>query len=67
MSQHLGSIWLEQHWNSNFLRNDCWVAASATGIVELSSDLRSLMNGLQSMNISMNDLTIAYVYFEEIQ
>jgi hypothetical protein len=59
MSIHPGSLWLDQNWAT--LPRGRWVAANATGLLESSTDYVFLRNILQRMQVSLDDVTIAYV------
>ncbi|MCY1461882.1 hypothetical protein D9M71_795920 [compost metagenome] len=67
MSTHPGSIWLEQNWSRSVLPEGHWVAAGATGLIEHSPVLSALYLAIVNSNISFDDVTIAYVWFGEIQ
>lgn len=59
MAVHPGSIWLDDHWDS--LPKGYWVAAGPDGIVAQDLDLPNVYRNLNSKNVPLDDVTIAYI------
>lgn len=67
MSVHPGSIWLENNWTPNILPDGQWVAADYRGVLEHAPSLALLYQILLRMNVPLDTVTIAYIWFGEIQ
>jgi hypothetical protein len=67
MAVYPGSIWLKNNWNPKTLPNDCWIAANYKGIIETAPSISLLYRALSHMPIRIDTVTIAYVWFGDIQ
>jgi hypothetical protein len=59
MAVHAGSIWIDQNLSS--VPQDVWVAVNAAGMVSESRNLGFLMGFLVSQEVSLADVTIAFI------
>ena len=60
MSVHAGSIWLDNNFSDDL--QDRWVAANAERLVAENRDYDALIAFLQTQDISLQDVTIAYFH-----
>lgn len=62
MVTHPGSIWLYDHWNSDDLPNNRWVAASANGILAQNEDLDVVLKEVG--DVDLRTVTFAFITFD---
>ena len=67
MSQHPGSIWLDQNWNQQQLPDNQWVGTNANGIVAQGDTLDVVLAQLRAQGIRVDEVTFAYITFGVIQ
>lgn len=63
-TRHPGSVWIDV--NRSTLPNNEWVAADKNGLVDHDPSIDSLMKRLQSKNVKMEDLCIAFITTDAI-
>jgi hypothetical protein len=59
------SLWLYNHWSTDYLPNNVWVAASSEGIIVQNENLDNVINEVAAYDL--NNIVFAFTTFDQWQ